>query len=340
MAPTIRRSAGRDNGAAVGARMAALERRPIAHGRRGLRGLRGGAAAAGALLPAVRRARRGRARAGRGRAAPGRDPVRRPRGLHAPHLEADAEEIHRLLGRYFDLVDGEVRRRARGRQRRQAHRRRDDGGVRRAGRARQRRRALGARGLRDPRGDGDAVGRVRPDARRARRHRERRGRRRVDRQRGARRLHGDRRRGEPRLASRGARGGRRNDRVRRGARGAGRAPRRRVARHDRGARLRAGDEGVARTRAQRRAADAAPDGGRAAERMRVEAALDAARARRGAAFLVRGDPGVGKSLFGESMLPPPRRANARATRRACSTSARRAGATPRACSRARSSASP
>lgn len=43
--------------------------------------------------------------------------------------------------------------------------------------------------------------------------------------------------------------------------------------------------------------------GRAAERSRVEAALDAMRARgRGAAFLVRGDPGVGKSLFGESML--------------------------------------
>lgn len=57
-----------------------------------------------------------------------------------------------------------------------------------------------------------------------------------------------------------------------------------------------------------RALNAAPTArhamvGRPAERARVEAAIAAARApRTGRAFVVRGDPGVGKSLFGEAML--------------------------------------
>ena len=125
--------------------------------------------------------------------------------------QIDAEEVHRLLGRFFEVVDGVVARS--GRHDRQAHRRRDDGRVRRAGRARQRRRARRSRRVRHPRRDGRAVRRVRTIARDARRHCERRSRGGVDRQRDARRLHDDRRRGEPRVAPRGARRRRRDDRV-------------------------------------------------------------------------------------------------------------------------------
>ena len=111
-------------------------------------------------------------------------------GSTALSNELGAEEMHRLLSRYFELVDGLIG---------------QCGGtidkhigdavmarVRRAGRLRQRHAAGAARGRGRAHRDGDAVGRVRATAAGARRRGERRGGRRRHRQRRASQLHGDR----------------------------------------------------------------------------------------------------------------------------------------------------
>ena len=165
---------------------------------------------------AVRRSRRPRLEAGRTacrRAPAGRRAVRRPLGVH------EAVERARPRGRAPAALALLRARRRSGRavrrHDRQAHRRRCHGRVRRAGGVRQRHAARAARRGGRARGDARAVGRVRASARRARRRRERRSGRRRHGQFRSPHLHGDGRRGEPRLAAGRTRARRRDGDLRR-----------------------------------------------------------------------------------------------------------------------------
>ena len=213
-------------------------------------------------------------------------------GYTALSRELDAEEVHALLERFFERVDGIVERYRR--HHRQAHRRLRDGGVRGAGRPRQRRRAGGARRARHPgrragalrgaRADdractsGSPPARSSPAARAARRTA----------------VHRDRRLGEPRLAPDRRRGERRDPDLRRGAPRAAAALRLRRGQHARGQGPRRAGPGLAPARRAARRPRGGPAVRRPARRARASSracsapAARPARARRSSSAARRG----------------------------------------------------